>query len=113
LKLIGAPSVDHTSAAIELTMSCGAPGILKWRLTFKGASGAAASGIGVFGTGAMKITTASRPTLTVKPSNAARRALEQAHRDGHGLSVEAVLRLHPSSGAQPVRLKRKIVVRLG
>ena len=72
----------------------------------------AAAGVEVFATGTMKITGASTPILTVNPTKAALRVLERAHSHRHGLSVKAVLRFEPSSGASPVSLERSIVVRL-
>jgi hypothetical protein len=111
-KLIGHPRVDHRSAAIKLKASCNTPGTLSWRVTFKGTRGVVAAGVGVFGTGAMKVSRASTRTLTVKPTKAALRALERAHKHGHGLSVNALLTFRPTSGASPASLERSIVVRL-
>ena len=112
LKLIGHARVDHKSAAIKLKASCSGPGTLSWRVVFKGLRRAAAPGVEIFATGAMKITRASTPTLTVKPTKAALRALQRAREHAHFLYVKAVLTFDPSSRASPVSLERSIVVRL-
>jgi hypothetical protein len=112
-KVVGRPRVDHKTAEIRLKASCSGPGTLRWRVTFEGKRGGAAAGLGVFSTGAMKITRASTPILAVKPTKAALRMLARAHKHQQGLSVKAVLRFDPSSGAGPVSLERSIVVRLG
>ena len=112
LKLVGRPRVDHKTAAIKLMASCTGPGTLRWRFTFEGRRGGAAAGLGVFSTGAMKITRASTPILVAKPTKAALRMLTRAHKHRHGMSVKAVLRFYPSSGASPASLNRSVVVRL-
>jgi hypothetical protein len=38
--------------------------------------------------------------------------LARAHKHRHGISVEAVLRFDPSSGASPVSVERSIAVKL-
>lgn len=109
-KLVGHPSVEHRSATIKLKASCSGPGTLSWRVTFKGKRGVIAAGVRVFATGAMKITRASTPILTVKPTRAALRTLEREK--GHVLSVKALLTFEPASEGSPVSLERSIVVRL-
>jgi hypothetical protein len=111
-QLIGHPRVAPSSAAITLKAACGGPGTLSWRVTFKDRQGVVAARVRVFAAGAMKITRASTPILTVRPTKAALKALERAHKQRRGLSVKAALRFVPSSGASPVSLERSIVVRL-
>ena len=111
-KVVGRPRVDHKTAALRLKASCSGPGTLRWRVTFEGRRGGRAAGLGVFSTGAMKISRASTPILVVKPTKAALRMLTRAHKHRHGMSVKVVLRFDPSSGASPVSLERSIVVRL-
>ena len=105
--LLARPSFNHKSAVIRLKTSFAGPGTLSWRLTFKSKSGAADA----YGKGTMTVTDAP-PTITVKPTGAALNALKRAGKQGHGLSVNALLRFEPSSGASPVSLERSIVVRL-
>ena len=107
LELRAVPSVDQKRAAVKLKASLAGSGTLSWTLTFKGTTGQT----NVFGKGTRKVPGASTPTLTIKPTAAALRALKRAREHGHALSVKAVLTFDPSSGASPVSLERSIIVR--
>jgi hypothetical protein len=57
------------------------------------------------------VTGTAAPTMTIKPSATALKALRAARKHGRGVSVKALLTFTPTSGG-PVTIYRSIVVRL-
>jgi PKD repeat protein len=126
--LLGTPGVNTRTGTITLTASVAGPGTFSWLLTFRGgklgasqatmgrcspghvgASGRCLSTRTVFGKGSRAVAAAGTVGFSVRPSAAARTALEQALKRRQGLSVMASLTFRSSLGGDPVSHTRTII----